>query len=187
MRKFVLIFMSNILIFIKTLEEHIQHHKLVFETLLDNHLFIKFNKYTFAHQQIVYLGHIISQHGVTTDPSKTDVMLKWYVPQNSTELRGFLGLAGYYRKFGQHYGTLARPLTNMLHHKKFIWTDFAQQAFEYLKQAMTSTPVLAFPNISKEFTIKIDACDTSIGAVLTQEGHPLAYFNKGLSASNKKL
>jgi hypothetical protein len=109
--------------------------------MLDNKLFVKFKKCTIAQQQISYLGHIISQHGVAIDPSKVEPMLQWPVPENFTELRCFLGLTGYYRKFVQNYGTLARPLTNLLHNKKFLWTDAAQEPFDKLKIAMTSTPV----------------------------------------------
>jgi hypothetical protein len=97
-----------------------------------------------------------------------------------------LGLTGYYRKFVEHYGTLARPLTNLLQHKKFEWTASAHTTFEKLKAAMTTTLVLAFPDFSKEFVVEIDACDTGIGVVLSQEGHPIAYFSKGLSCSKSE-
>jgi hypothetical protein len=99
MRMFVLIFMDDILVFSRSLEEHKEHIKIMFQTLFDNNLYIKFNKCTFAQQQISYLGHIISNHGVDTDPTKTTSIVNWPVPQNFTELRGFLGLTGYYRKF----------------------------------------------------------------------------------------
>jgi hypothetical protein len=101
--------------------------------------------------------------------------------------RGFIGLTGYYRKFVEHYRALARPLTNLLHQKSFKWTEAAQEAFDRLKQAMVSTTVLAFTYFSKEFIVETDACDIGIGAVLTQEGHPIAYFSKGLSISNQRL
>jgi hypothetical protein len=114
-------------------------------------------------------------------------MTKWPLPHNFTELRGLLGLTGYYRKFVQHYGTLARTLTNLLHQKSFTWTEAAQEAFDKLKQAMVSTPVLAFPDFTKEFIVETDACDTGIGAVLSQDGHPIAYFSKGLSIVNQTL
>jgi hypothetical protein len=178
MRKFVLIFMDDILVFSKTMDEHVEHLMIVFQIMLDNQLYIKFGKYTFAQQQLSYLGHIISQFGVSTDPAKIEAMSQWPTPQNFTELRGFLGFTGYYGKFVQHYDTLARPLTNLLHHKKFSWSDSAQEAFDKLKTAMSTTPVLAFPYFSKEFVVETDACDSGIGVVLSHEGHPIAYFSK---------
>jgi hypothetical protein len=124
---------------------------------------------------------------VATNPLKTKAMKQWPLPQNFIELRGFLCLTGYYRKFVECYGILARPLTNMLHHKKFSWIDDARQAFDSLKIAITTTPVLTFPDFSKEFTVETDACDSGIGVVLSQDGHPIAYFSKGLSVANQRL
>ena len=114
-------------------------------------------------------------------------MQAWPVPTSPTELRGILGFTGYYRKFVPHYGIIAKPLTQLLTKKGFQWTVTAQEAFEKLKQAMVQTPVLALPDFEKPFTIETDACDTGIGAVLTQEGHPLAYFSKALGVRNQKL
>lgn len=187
MRKFVLVFMDDILIYSKSLEEHVHHLKLVFQILLDHKLFLKFEKCAFAQQQIEYLGHIISDKGVATDPTKTTAVQQWPVPQNFTELRGFLGLTGYYRKFVQSYGIIAKPLTSILKMKQFTWTAAAQQAFETLKAALSSTPVLTLPNFECPFEIDTDACDTGVGAVLSQNGHPVAYFSKALSATNQKL
>jgi hypothetical protein len=121
------------LVFSKTLEEHVDHLQKVFQVLQEHKLFIEFKKYTFAQQQISYLGHIISPLGVSTDPAKTTTMLQWPIPTTFTELRGFLGLTGYYRKFVQHYGTIARPLPNLLHQKTFSWLASAQEAFDKLK------------------------------------------------------
>jgi hypothetical protein len=184
MRRFVLIFMDGILVFSKSMEDHIAHLKIVFQALLEHKLFIKFSKCTFAQQQISYLGHIISSKGVSTDPTRTSTTLNWHVPQNFIELKGFLGLIGYYRKFVHHYGSIARPLSNLLHHKSSSWNSAAQESFEKLKEAMITTLVLAYPNFSKEFIIETDACDIGIGAVLSQDGHPIAYFSKGLSLAN---
>lgn len=151
-------------------------------------MFAKPSKCSFALKQLEYLGHIISKTRVATDPAKTLVMQNWPVPSSVADLRGFLGLTGYYRKFVKYYGLLAKPLIELL--KKnlpFQWTSVTQQAFETLKQAMITTPVLSLPNFSKPFVIETDTCDTGIGDVFSQEGHPIAYYSKALGTANQKL
>jgi hypothetical protein len=187
MRKFVLVFMDDILIYSRTLQEHVKHLPLVFSVLRQHQLFLKFKKCAFAQKQIEYLGHIISDIGVATDPTKTTAMLQWPTPQNFTELRGFLGLTGYYRKFVRGYGMIDKPLTRMLQHKQLQWTEVAHVAFEDLKKAMSSTPVLALPDFQQQFVVETDPCDRGVGAVLSQNGHLVAFFSKDLSAANQKL
>lgn len=186
-RKFVIVFLDDILVYSNTLQEHEQHLRLVLARLRQHQLFAKASKCSFAQPKIEYLGHVISKDRVATDPEKTKAMQVWPTPTNATELRGFLGLTGYYRKFVPRYGIVAKPLTQLLTKKGFLWNDQAQQAFEQLKLAMVNTPVLALPNFAHPFTIETDACDTGVGAVLAQEGHPIAYFSKALGVKNQKL
>jgi hypothetical protein len=133
------------------------------------------------------VGHIISQHGVATDPSKTVAMENWPTPTNITELRGFLGLTGYYRKFVSKYGILAKPLTRLLQKKQFAWSKEAETAFIALKKAMVTTLVLALPQFDKPFIIETDVCDEGVGAVLMQFDKPIAYLSKALREKNRAL
>lgn len=186
-RKFVIIFLDDILVFSATLEEHIEHLRLVLDLLRKHKLYAKMSKCSFAQDHINYLGHVISKHGVATYTEKTNAMAQWPTPTNATELRGFLGLTGYYRKFVPHYGIIAKPLKQQLTKKGFEWPESARHAFDALKQAMVTTPVLALPDFDKPFSIETDTCDTGIGAVLVQEGHPIAYYSKALGVKNQKL
>jgi hypothetical protein len=187
MRKCVLIFMDVILVYSPTLEDHAIHLNKVFQILQDHQLYAKRSKCSFALQQINYLGHVISHKGVATDPSKTVSITRWLVPTSHTELRGFLGLTGYYKKFVKGYCMMAKPLTSILQQKQFTWSSAAQTTFEELKSAMISTPVLALPNFNEEFVIETDASDRGIGTMLSQNGHPIAFYNKALGVNNSKL
>lgn len=167
LRRGVLVFMDDILIYSKTLEEHTALLAQVFEIIRQHQFFVKLSKCSFAQSQIEYLGHCISAASVTTEPSKIKAVQQWPVPKNLKELRGFLGLTGYYRKFIRHYGMLSRPLTELLKKNvSFVWNAYAQEAFSLLKQALVQAPVLAIPDFNKLFVLETDACDTGFGAVL---------------------
>jgi hypothetical protein len=178
LRKFVLVFFDDILIFSNSHSEHIQHLQLVLQLLHDNKFFAKLSKCIFAVPQVDYLGHVISADGVQPDPEKIEAILSWPVPKSLTALRGFLGLTGFYRRFVRNYATIAAPLTDLLKVTRFAWNLQAAEAFTTLKKAMTSTPVLILPDFSKPFMLETDASAVAIGAVLSQEGHPLAFFSR---------
>ncbi|GKC58538.1 ty3-gypsy retrotransposon protein, partial [Tanacetum coccineum] len=180
LRKFVLVFFDVILVYSKTIEEHKEHLLTIFSCLREHGLYANRKKCVFAQPTIEYLGHVVSRDGVSADPSKVSAMLEWPVPKNLKESRGFLGLTGYYRKFVQGYGKIAWALTQQLKKDNFNLNKEATNAFNALKLAMSSVPVLALPNFSKEFVVETNASGYGIGAVLMQEGRPIAYYSQTL-------
>ncbi|RVW59679.1 Transposon Tf2-8 polyprotein [Vitis vinifera] len=140
-----------------------------------------------GHYEFLYLGHLISKDGVQADPTKIEAMLNWPFPTNLKSLRGFLGLTGYYRKFIKGYRLIAAPLTALLKKNSFKWTESAKRAFQDLKHAVTSPPVLALPDFSILFTIQCDASGISVGAVLMQQGRPLAYMSQAIHGKALQL
>jgi hypothetical protein len=147
---------------------------------------VKFSKCSFAQRKIDYLGHVISGDGVATNPAKITAIEGWPVPENTKMLRSFLGLVGYYRKFVRNFGIICKPLTELLKkHSLFQWTSVHQDAFTALKQTLVHAPVLTLPDFSKQFILETDASDMGVGAVLMQQGHPLAYISKALDPKTR--
>ncbi|KAF5443243.1 hypothetical protein F2P56_035816, partial [Juglans regia] len=183
LRRFVLVFFDDILVYSTTMEQHIDHLKLVLQTLFSHSLFAKLSKCQFGVAEVDCLGHIVSGVGVKADPKKVTTMVDWPTPVNTKALRGFLGLMGYYRKFIRGYGLIAAPLTALLRKNSFKWDDKANEAFLKLKTAVSTPPVLRLPNFSQKFVIECDASGCGVGAVLMQEGQPIAYLSKALKGT----
>ena len=186
LRKFILVFFDDILIYSASWELH-HHLSLALSLLRDNHLFVKLSKCAFGKTQIEYLGHTVFQEGVAADPSKLKVIAEWPISVYVKALRGFLGLTGYYRKFIPHYGSICSPLTQLTKNDGFNWSPTATSAFQEFKRAMMSPTVLALPDFSKPFIIESDASGTGIGAVLQQEGRPIAFTSQSLGPKNRAL
>ena len=134
--------------------------------ILKQQFFLKASKCAFGKQELEFLGHIISNQGVKVDSKKIEAMVVWPWPANISELRGFLGLIGYYRKFVQNYDLIAQALANLLKKGQFGWNKDAEDAFHTLKKATTTMLILAMPNFNKAFTMETDASADGNGEVL---------------------
>ena len=180
--KFVLIYLDDILIFSKTPEEHVQHVEAVMKRLAENKFFAQESKCHFGLQQIEFLGHIVSGEGIRVDPRKIQVVQDWPVPKSVQEVRSFLGLANYFRRFVHAFATIARPLQRLtckdVKWGPQTWDDKCQQAFDLLRQKLTTAPLLALPDFSKPFEVIADASDYALGAILMQDGRPVAFESR---------
>ncbi|WVZ71283.1 hypothetical protein U9M48_019885 [Paspalum notatum var. saurae] len=179
--KFVVVFIDDILIYSKTEEEHEEHLRLVLQKLREHKLYAKLSKCEFWLDQVPFLGHIVSKGGIMVDPSKISCVMDWKVPEVVKEVCGFLGLAGYYRRFIESFSRIAKPMTSLLEKGvPFIWTKERQAAFDELKKRLTTAPVLTLPDLTKSFTVYCDASKEGLGCVLMQEGKVIAYASRQL-------
>jgi hypothetical protein len=179
--KFVVVFIDDILIYSKNKEEHTQHLRIVLTRLREHQLYAKFSKCAFWLEEIQFLGHVLSAKGIAVDPSKVKDILEWKPPTTVHEVRSFLGLAGYYRRFIPDFSKLVKPITSLLKNDtKFNWSSKCNEAFEQLKVLLTTTPVLAQPDIEKPFDVYCDTSGSGLGCVLMQEGRVIAYASRQL-------
>ena len=178
LRKFVAVFFDNILVYNASWTDHLFHLEKVFTALTTHSFYLRESKCVFAKAKLQYLGHIVSATGVAPDPTKISAMLDWPPPTNTTNLRGFLGLTGFYRRFIRGYAPLAAPLTALIRKDNFHWTQDTQQAFDKLKHVMTTAPVLVPADFQIPFHLETDTSGTVMGAILSQRFHPIAFFSK---------
>jgi hypothetical protein len=171
LRCFVLVFFDDILVYSRTWADHLRHLRAVLDQLRRHQLFVKHTKCSFTATAVAYLGHVIFTAGVTMDPAKVHAIHDWPTPRSARAVRGFLGLAGYYRKFVHNYSMVVAPLTALLKKDEIAWDDTAATTFLALKAAVTWAPILAIPDFAKEFIVECDASMVGFGTVLAQEGH----------------
>jgi hypothetical protein len=179
--KFVVVFIDDILIYSKNEVEHAQHLRIVLTRLREHQLYAKFSKCAFWLEEIQFLGHVLSANGIAVDPSKVKDILEWKPPAIVHQVRSFLGLVGYYRRFIPDFSKLVKPITNLLKSDtKFNWSSKCNDAFEQLKVLLTTSPVLAQSDIEKPFDVYCDASGSGLGCVLMQEGQVIAYASRKL-------
>ena len=199
-----LIYLDDIIIFSSTFEDHLCHLEAVFSRLKQHNLKLKASKCEFLKSEVKYLGHVVSEDGVKTDPEKIDALKTWPIPKDVKEVRAFLGFTGYYRRFIRNYASIARPLNDLLighctntkgkrkprqKPSDFIWTERQQQAFALLIEQLTNPPILAYADYHLPFKLHTDASLSGLGAVLYQNqggiDRVVAYASRSLKASER--
>lgn len=174
--KTYLVHLDDIIMFSSTFKEHLRRLQEVFTRLREAGLKLKPQKCGLLSKSVPFLGHVISKEGIATDPAKDESVSKWPIPVTKSELRSFLGLAFYYRRFIQNFASIAASLHQLLaagNEKHFVWTEACDRAFLALKERLVRAPVLSYPRFDVEYILDTDASDFGIGAVLSQvqEGH----------------
>ncbi|GJR09001.1 putative reverse transcriptase domain-containing protein [Tanacetum coccineum] len=184
--KFVIVFIDDILIYSKNKKEHEEHLKQILELLKKEELYAKFSKCEFWIPKVQFLGHVIDSEGIHVDPAKIESIKDWTSPKSPTEIRQFLGLAGYYRRFIEGFSKIAKPMTKLTQKKiKFEWGDKQEAAFQLLKQKLCSAPILALPEGSEDFIAYCDASKKGLGAVLMQREKVISYASRQLKIHEK--
>jgi hypothetical protein len=179
--KFVVVFIDDILVYSKNEAEHTKHLHTVLQRLRDHQLYAKLSKCDFWLREIKFLGHTISQDGVSVDPEKVQEVMNWKPPTTVRQIRSFLGLAGYYRRFIPDFSRIAKPMTELLKKRvKYDWSQKCEDAFHALRQHLTTAPVLAQSDNTKPFEVYCDSSGTGLGCVLMQDNRVIAYASRAL-------
>jgi hypothetical protein len=179
--KFVMVFFDDVLIYSRSEEEHEEHLHLVLQKLQEHRLYVKLSKCEFWMKQIAFLGHVISKGGIFVDPSKVYDVLSWNAPTSVSDIRSFLRLAGYYRRFIKGFSKISKAMTELLEKdRKLEWTPTCEASFQELKKRLTTAPILVMPDMEKSFSIYCDAYGQGLGSVLMQDGHLVVYASQEL-------
>ncbi|CAJ2634448.1 unnamed protein product [Trifolium pratense] len=184
--RFVVVFIDDILIYSKSEEEHEEHLRIVLQVLKEKKLYAKLSKCEFWMKEVSFLGHIISSGGIAVDPAKVDAVSQWGTPESVSEIRSFLGLAGYYRRFIEGFSKLALPLTKLTRKDQaFVWDGNCEESFQELKRRLTTAPVLILPDAKESFVVYCDASKLGLGGVLMQGGNVVAYASRQLKVHER--
>jgi hypothetical protein len=187
LRRFVVVYLDDILFYSKSAEEHKVHVRQVLKLLRSNRFYVCKAKSSFASEETKFLGHIVSAKGIRPDPNKVAAVQEWPVPKNVHDIRSFLGLVNYFRKFIEHFNaSLAQPLTNLTRAKtKWEWTHCCQQSFLALKYCLTNAPLLRSPNEKLPYEVVTDASAVELGAVLMHEGQPICFESRKINDAER--
>lgn len=190
-RELCLVYLDDIIVTGKSFTEHISNLRKVFNRLKGANLKLNPKKCQLFRKEVKFLGHVVSENGISTDTEKVQAVKEWPTPKTVKEIRSFLGLCSYYRRFIKNFAEIAKPLHQLTEKgKQFLWTEKCEDAFSTLKEKLVSSPILAYPKEEGMFILDTDACDTGIGAVLSQvqEGieKVIAYYSRTLSKPERR-
>jgi hypothetical protein len=184
--KCALVYMDDILVYSRNAAEHEEHLRLVLQLLREHKLYCKLPKCSFFRSEVAFLGHLVSGEGVRADPRKVEAVRTWPTPLNVHDVRCFLGLTNYFRRFILGYSTIARPLMDLLKDRvPWAWAQVQEEAFRDLKLALTSAPVLQIPDFSRPFEVVADASGSAVGAILMQDGRPVAFESRVMNPAER--
>ncbi|KAI3717497.1 hypothetical protein L1987_69148 [Smallanthus sonchifolius] len=184
--QFVIVFIDDILIYSRTAKEHENHLRQILELLKKENLYAKFSKCEFWLKEVHFLGHVINEKGIHVDPSKIEAIKNWSTPKTPSEIRSFLGLAGYYRRFISNFSKVALPLTTLTQKDKpFVWEQKQEDAFQLLQQKLCDSPILSLPDGNDDFVVYCDASNQGLGCVLMQRGKVIAYASRQLKVHER--
>ncbi|GJY71125.1 putative nucleotidyltransferase, ribonuclease H [Tanacetum coccineum] len=184
--KFIIVFIDDILIYSRNKGEHANHLRIILELLKKEKLYAKFSKCDFWIRIVQFLGHLIDSQGLHVDPAKIEAVKNWTSPTTPTEIRQFLGLAGYYRRFIKDFSKIAKSLTELTQkNKKYIWGENQESAFQLLKQKLCEALILALPEGNDDFVVYCDASHQGLGAVLMQIEKVIAYASRQLKPNEE--
>lgn len=191
MNEACVVYLDDIVIFSTSLQEHIEKLRKVFDRLRAANLKIQMDQSEFLKKEVQFLGHIITPEGLKPNPLKIDAILRYPLPKTTTELKGFLGLTGYYRKFIRDYAKITKPLTVCLKKgRKIVYSEEFMKSFNRCKEILTNPPILQYPDFSKNFIVTTDASNVAIGAILSQgpigSDKPICYASRTLNQSEER-
>jgi len=166
--KFVFVFIDDLLIYSRTMEEHEEHLQIILQVLREHKLYAKFSKCEFFKDHIQYLGHVISKDGISVDPDKIKAIINWPIPKDVPEVRSFMGITGYYRKFIEVFSKITNPINSLQKKgRKFVWDLKCEESFKKFKEHLTTAPILKIADPHKDFVVCTNACNEGLGGVLT--------------------
>nr|GEY04428.1 putative reverse transcriptase domain-containing protein [Tanacetum cinerariifolium] len=186
LEKFVIMYIDDILIYSRSEEEHEAHLKTILDLLKDEKLYAKFSKCKIWLKEVQFLGHVVNREGIHVDPSKVESVKKWKTPESPTEIRSFLGLVGYYRRFIKNFSKITKSFTQLTQkNKAYVWGDKQEEAFRILKETLCNAPVLALSDGPNDFVVYCDASNQGFGCVLMQRGKVITYASRQLKIHEK--